>query len=114
MKVLQLIIKQNFFDEIIKGAKKQEFREVRPTTQKKYVVLDEEDAITDIIQYDAIQFFVGYNKDRDSALVEVVDAHLEEVVDESDKPIYYDYKGQQNQMIDIIYDLGKVIEKSVK
>lgn len=114
MKVLQLIIKQNFFDEIIKGAKKQEFREVRPTTQKKYVVLDEEDAITDIIQYDAIQFFVGYNKDRDSALVEVVGAHLEEVVDENDKPIYYDYKGQQNQMIDIIYDLGKVIEKSVK
>ncbi len=114
MKVLQLIIKQSFFNEIIKGSKKQEFREVRPTTQKKYVILDEEDAIIDIIKYDAIQFFVGYNKDRDSALVEVVGSHLEEIVDENNKPIYYDYRGQKNQMIDIVYNLGKVIEKSVK
>lgn len=30
MKTLNLIIKQCFFDEIIKGTKKQEFREVKP------------------------------------------------------------------------------------
>nr|DAT85589.1 MAG TPA: ASCH domain protein [Caudoviricetes sp.] len=30
MKTLTLIIKQCFFDEIIKGTKKQEFREVKP------------------------------------------------------------------------------------
>ena len=40
MEILQLIIKQKFFDEILAGKKKQEFREIRPNTQKKYCELD--------------------------------------------------------------------------
>jgi hypothetical protein len=111
MNILQLIIKQRYFDQIISGQKKQETREVRPTTQKKYVVLDEEDAIVDIIGYDAIRFFVGYETNRATALVEVKGAELVEIVDEDENPIYYDYKGQQNQMIDIVYTLGAVLEK---
>lgn len=110
MKVLNLIITQNFFDQIKSGSKKFETREVLPTTEKKYVILDEERAITDIIKYDAIQFFVGYKKDREKMLVEVKDAHLEEVVDEDGKNIFYDYKGEQNMAINIVYDLGNVIE----
>ena len=110
MKILQLIIKKKYFDQIIAGTKKEEVREILPTTQKRYVVLDEEDAITDIIQYDAIRFYVGYAKDRETALVEVKSSLLEEVVDEFDQPIYFDHKGQQNQMINIVYQLGKVLE----
>lgn len=109
MKILTLIIKQKFFDQIISGEKTEETREILPTTQNKYVVLDKEDAITDIIEYDAIRFYVGYNKDRDTALVEVKGAMLEEVVDENDQPIYFDYKGQRNQMINIVYQLGKIL-----
>lgn len=37
MKVLDLIVKQKFFDEILSGEKNQEFREIRPTTAKKYI-----------------------------------------------------------------------------
>ena len=40
MEILTLIIKQKFFDEILSGKKTQEFREIRPTTQKKYCQLD--------------------------------------------------------------------------
>ena len=112
MKILSLIITQKYFDEIITGTKKEEFREVKPTTEKKYVVLDEEGSIIDIIKYDAIQFYVGYNKNRDSALVEVIDAELREITDENGDPIYYDYKGEKNMMIEIIYSLGKNIRKT--
>ena len=111
MKILTLIIKQKYFDEILSGKKKIETREVIPTTEKKYVILDKDRAITDIIQYDAIRFYVGYKKDRATALVEVKGSHLEEVHDENDQPIFYDHKGEKNMMIDIVYDLGEVLEK---
>lgn len=114
MEILTLIIKQKWFDEIIKGTKKVETREIRPTTQKRYVILDADDAIIDIIKYDAIRFYVGYKTDRDSALVEIKDVQLVEIVDDNDNPVYYDYKGQKNQMINIEYQLGDVLEKSVK
>lgn len=123
MKTLNLIIKQCFFDEIIKGTKKQEFREVRPTTIKKLLQLDEEgyevedeDGNAQPIKYDAIQFYVGYNKDRDSALVEVVDAHCEMFVDENDELITYEYGTDKDgnpltwYAEQVVYDLGKVLE----
>lgn len=88
MKVLNLIIKQKYFDAILAGRKVQEFREVRPTTIKKLLQLDadgfeveDEHGNAQPIKYDAIQFYVGYNKDRDSALVEVLGAHCEVFVD---------------------------------
>ena len=72
MKVLNLIIKQRYFDAIMCGQKVQEFREVKPTTIKKLLQLDEEGyeiidehGNSQPIKYDAIRFFVGYNKDRD-------------------------------------------------
>lgn len=84
MKVLNLIIKQKYFDEIINGTKTQEVREINPKTAKKLVEFDEEDYIlldenqnSVPIKYDAIHFFVGYNKDRDSAHVEVESAYTE-------------------------------------
>lgn len=114
MEILTLIIKQKWFDEIIKGTKNVETREIRPTTQKRHVILDENEAIIDIIKYDAIRFYVGYNSGRDSALVQVKDVQLIEIVDENNNPIYFDYKGQKNQMINIEYQLGDILEKSVR
>jgi len=69
MKILQLIIKQNYFNEIIAGTKTHEFREIRPNTMRKYCKVDSDgfvEEIDGIIQprkYDAIQFYVGYNPD---------------------------------------------------
>lgn len=121
MKILNLIIKQKYFDAIMSGRKVQEFREIRPQTEKKYIELDKEGyAIEDEngncvpLKYDAIRFYVGYNKDRDSALVEVLGAHTEVFVDENNEPIKYEYKGEEYWAEQIVYDLGKVLEHNIR
>ena len=123
MKVLRLIIKQKYFDAILAGRKVQEFREVRPTTIKRLLQLNEdgfevedENGNAQPIKYDAIQFYVGYNKDRDNALVEVLGSHCEIFVDENDEPITYedgvDKDGQPLVWVaeQVVFNLGKVLE----
>lgn len=117
MKILNLIIKQVWFDKILSGEKTQEFREVKPTTVKRLIELDEDgfekedenyNAIP--IKYDAIRFFVGYAKDRDSMLVEVKDAYTEMFVDEDGELITYEYKDQDWIAEQVVYNLGKILE----
>ena len=122
MKTLTLIIKQCFFDEIIKGTKKQEFREVKPTTVKRLLQLDKEgyeledengNAVP--IHYDALQLYVGYAKNRASAIVEVKSAHCEIITDEKGKPIIYEHGIDKNGeplvwgVEQVVYNLGKVL-----
>lgn len=120
-KILTLIIKQKYFDAILSGRKVQEFREIRPTTEKKYILLDKDGyAILDEnhncipIKYNAIRFYVGYGKDRDTALVEVLSAYTEVLVTGKGKPISYDYNGEDYWAERIVYNLGKVIEHNIR
>lgn len=120
MKILNLIIKQKYFDLIMKGEKKQEFREIRPSTEKRYVQLDEDNIeITDEngnsipVEYDAIRFFVGYNKNRDSALVKVESAYTEIFVDEDGEIIDYEYNGDYYIAQQIVYNLGEILERDI-
>jgi len=89
-KILTLNIKEIYFKEITAGTKKEEYRLLKPTTINKYTYL--EDGKRWLKKYDAIRFFVGYHKDRESALVEVTDT-------------VYKYDAQA-----VIYYLGKVFE----
>lgn len=73
LKVLTLNIKKVYFDEIIAGRKKIEYRELKQTTLNKYTYIDEADGKRYLRRYDALRLFVGYHKDRESALVQVVD-----------------------------------------
>ena len=73
LKVLTLNIKKVYFDEIIQGIKKSEYRELKQTTLNKYTYIDEADGKRYLRRYDALRLFVGYHKDRQSALVQVVD-----------------------------------------
>ena len=127
MKVLNLIIRQKYLDAILAGRKVQEFREVRPTTVKKLLQLDEDgyeiedaDGNAQPIKYDAIQFHVGYNKDRDSALVEVLGAHCEIFVDDNNKPITYEHGRDKdgNPLVwvaeQVVFDLGKVLSHNIR
>jgi len=68
-KVLTLNIKEVYFKEIVAGRKKEEYRRVKPSTMNKYTFI--EDGKRWLRRYDAIRFFVGYHKDRESALVEI-------------------------------------------
>lgn len=122
MKTLTLIIKQCYFDEIIKGTKKQEFREVKPTTIKKLLQLDEEgfeiedeNGNAQPIKYDALQLYVGYAKNRAYALVEVKSAYCEIITNEKGDPIIYEYGTDEkgNPLVwvveQVVYNLGKVL-----
>ena len=122
MKTLTLIIKQCYFDEIIKGTKKQEFREVKPTTIKRLVQLDkdgyeveDENGNAQPIQYDALKLYVGYAKNRASALVEVKSAYCEIITDEKGEPIIYEHGIDKNGepltwvVERVVYNLGKVL-----
>lgn len=127
MKVLNLILKQKYFNAIMCGQKVQEFREVKPTTIKKLLKLDDEGyeildehGNSQPIEYDAIRFFVGYNKDRDSALVEVKDAYTEIFVDDKDEPIEFEVLNEQTGKVEywvaqqVVYNLGKILETDIK
>lgn len=39
MNILTLSIKQKYFDEILAGKKTHEYREIRPTNAKKYIII---------------------------------------------------------------------------
>lgn len=73
LKVLTLNIKDCFFKEILSGKKTVEYRELKQTTLNKFTYLDEADGKRYLRRYDAIRFYVGYHKDRDSGLVQVLD-----------------------------------------
>lgn len=132
MKVLNLIIKQKYFDEILAGTKTEEYREVRPTTFKKYLryevngklyeSLDDPELKplngdfefdVDIIKYDALRLYVGYNKDRDSMLVEVKDTFITFFTDENDEDITYEHNGNIYVASEMTYVLGEILEKNV-
>ena len=70
--------KKEYFDEIIKGRKKIEYRELKQTTLNRYTYLDESDGKRYLRRYDALRLFVGYHKDRESALVQVTDTTYQE------------------------------------
>ena len=120
MDILNLIIKQVYFDEIMAGTKKQEFREIRPNSQKKYCEVDADGYCVErngkIVprHYDAIRFCVGYHKDRDTALVKIQDAHIELVEDDNGNIIVYEDKGEEYYAALAIYDLGEIIERNLK
>ncbi len=78
LRVLTLNIKDLFFQEILSGEKTIEYREIKQTTINKYTYIDQADGKRYLRPYDVIRFYVGYNKDRDSALVEVTDTTYNE------------------------------------
>lgn len=80
MKVLTLNIKKVYFDAIMSGEKKIEYRELKQTTLNKYTYLDESDGKRYLRRYDALRLIVGSNKDGESALVQVTDITYNEGV----------------------------------
>lgn len=133
MKVLTLIIKKKWFYAILSGEKTTETREVRPTNTKyisyrdnntgkiykKDVNVPDEawnsEKGVDIIinQYDAIQFWVGYETNRSGALVEVKGADLFDVYDSNtNKPVIYEHNGIEYQAMEIDYYLGKILKRT--
>ena len=117
MKILTLIIKKEFYDQIISGEKKKEYREITPNTEKRYCEMNEDgyckevDGIFIPRHYDAIRFYVGYNKGRKTALVKVIGTEIALIEDENHEVITYEYNGMNYLAAQVIYDLGEILEK---
>ena len=134
MKILTLIIKQKWFDAILSGEKTVETREVRPKSLKKYASIKDlstgkvYDNYPDLFknaqpnnkgfefvprEYDAIQFWVGYETNRPGALVKIEKAECVPYFYEDDgAPIYEEFEGQNVQLLDVDYHLGDVLNKT--
>ncbi|WP_311436213.1 ASCH domain-containing protein [Hoylesella timonensis] len=105
---LYLTIKQMYFDQIVEGKKTKEYREIKETTYKKYLEVDEdgwplydtskadaEDPLLGDIcmwnggcypyvanqKWEYLSLAVGYAKERDTAVVEVNDITFEPLLD---------------------------------
>jgi hypothetical protein len=99
---LYLTIKQVYFDQIMAGTKKEEYRDISPTTYKKYIEYDEDNypLVDEFYTDDDLEWYgddvlmackegkfpfefkksikflklaAGYHKERDTAIVEVTD-----------------------------------------
>ena len=141
---LYLPIKQIYFDAIIEGSKKEEYREIKPTTYKKYLECDEngypyfddelisvDDPLCDDINvwnngvyplipndnHKYLHLAVGYNKERDEALVEITNVSFEPFSDEDGKPFRFDeedgkaFRCENGRLCfwNIVYHLGKIL-----
>ncbi len=143
---LYLPIKQIYFDAIIEGTKKEEYREIKDTTFKKYLetwkengeegfMFEEEkvnpDQELDImmynngvypfipIEYNYLYLAVGYEKERDTATVEVTDITFEIAKDKNGKDVrfFWDkkdgFRADENgdsAMWNVVYHLGKIVD----
>lgn len=131
MKVLTLSIRQKFFDKILAGTKKQEFRELTPKSSNKHILYvdssngkeysnadDIPDGESEIdvkpIGYDALKLCTGaYKGKRPYIIVKIEKAEVEFFDDENGEPETYEYEGKEYLAAQIVYSLGEIIEKSI-
>ncbi|MCI2082949.1 MAG: ASCH domain-containing protein [Bacteroidales bacterium] len=119
---LYLPIKQTYFDQIVAGTKKEEYREVKDTTYKKYLVVNKDGCILyrdsvkvdeanvdecglsafnggvfpfDAIPYKYLSLAVGYAKERDKALVEVTGITFEIEKNQEGKDMVFTLDGEE-------------------
>ena len=111
-KTLHLILKKKYFDEILNGEKLDEIREIRPKTASKYCDFDKDGVLVGAKQYDAIMFYLGYETNRPSMLVEVKSAEITLFDDEdTGEPLTYVENGIEYIEAEIKYKLGRIIDK---
>lgn len=117
MNILTLSVRQKFFDQIVSGEKKQEFREIRHNNTARYCKVDARGDIVakdDVLQprkYDAIKFLTGKHEGkRPFILVKIKEASIELFVDDEGEYITYEHEGEEYIAAQIVYDLGEVIE----
>jgi hypothetical protein len=94
--ILTLNIKQIYFNQILSGEKTIEYRDLKQSKLNTYTWVDNNDGKRYLRQFNALRFYVGYNRDQDSALVEVTDTT---------------YNADARQ---VEYHLGKVFEVDLK
>ncbi len=118
MKNLTLSIKQVFFDQILSGEKKSEFRDIWPNNIKRYCQFDSngniinDDGTIHPVKYDTITFYTGaYRGKRPKMVVKVKDANVFLFEDEKGELITYEFEGVEYFVAQIEYHLGEILER---
>jgi hypothetical protein len=118
---LYLPIKQIYFDKIVEGDKREEYREIKDTTYKKYLdntdgaldydsdLIDDNDEMLGdpyvynkgkypyyATEYKYLSLAVGYAKERDTALVEIADITFQVMRDQYGQEIIFDLSNEGN------------------
>ena len=95
-KILTLNIKQVYFNQILKGEKTIEYRDLKPSTMNRFTWVEAETGNRYLRKFDALRLCVGRTAWSDQMLVEVVDTT-------------FDSEAQR-----VEYHLGKVVQVDVK
>ena len=94
--ILTLNIKQMYFNQILKGEKTIEYRDLKPSTMNRFTWVDTSTGSRYLKKFDALRLCIGRTAGSDRMLVEVVDTT-------------YDNDAQR-----VEYHLGKVLQVDVK
>ena len=94
--ILTLNIKQMYFNQILKGEKTIEYRDLKPSTMNRFTWVDTSTGSRYLKKFDALRLCIGRTAGSDRMLVEVVDTT-------------YDSDAQR-----VEYHLGKVLQVDVK
>ena len=94
--ILTLNIKQMYFNQILKGEKNIEYRDLKPSTMNRFTWVDTSTGSRYLKKFDALRLCVGRTSQSDRMLVEVVDTT-------------YDSDAGR-----VEYHLGKVLQVDVK
>lgn len=110
MEILTLPIKTKLLEQIISGEKKDEIREITPSSQNKYIIITPQEVT--IRLYDAIRFVGGNETNAPEALVKIEKIDLEY---EPDEEGYIQLEETEEGKLIIleasmVYTLGKVLE----
>ena len=108
--ILELKSSAKELKEVASGKRKVITREIRPNTERRFVSVNDAEEITGILEYEAL--LLTCDKMGASITVEVENSKLWEIEDENGELIYYDWKGEKHQLIQIDYELGAILDMS--
>lgn len=109
---LTLTLKQKFADEIFAGTKDKEYREIRPQNAKKYCEFDENGDLTGAKPIKTITFYVGrHQKGMPYFTIEVLSSEIELFEDKDGELIVYEHEEEEYIQAQIVYSLGKILNK---
>lgn len=118
--ILDLVIDQDIFNRILNGKLNHMSCEINTTVSRKLVETESDgipvwsgDFNSIPLHYDAIRFYAGRNRGRDSMLVEVTDIYTEISVIDGDQVVYRRLNGEDWFLEDVVYVLGKIIRKNI-
>ena len=118
MKNLNLSIKEIYFNQILSGEKKSEFREIRHNNVSRYCQVDQNgevivvDGEIQTVAYDTITFYTGaYVGKRPKMVVQVEKAEAYVLEDEKGELITYEVDGVEYYAAEIEYHLGAIVEQ---